>query len=152
MPDTEGHGNNLAEADVFADLKVAVTGQYIGLVMKLGKAALTVDRNTTLAALAANEADFDGYAAFVKTVVPGPALIDTTDRAEDWLVGPTFAPTGAVTPNQIYYWWIENGAGLLVVAGEVGGPTGVQMASALDALQITVRHRVTYSCTAVAVY
>jgi hypothetical protein len=152
MPSVEAVGNNLAEVDAYADLKVAVTGQYIGLVMKLTKSLVNVDRNTTIAALAAAEADFDGYAAFVKTVTPGPALIDPADRAEDWLVGPTFTPSGTTTPNQVYNAWIENGAGLLILAWNINGVAGIQMASPTDAYQATARHRVRYDATVEQVY
>lgn len=130
MTDVEAFGNKLAELDAISDLLVAVTGQLIGTMCHLGKTNIVIDRTTTLAALEAQEADFDGYAA--EAVTWGVASQDSQGRAGVPGIVGEFRPTGSVTPNTVYNGWLKNGAGLLLLAWRVNGTTGKSMGSAID--------------------
>jgi len=116
-----------------------IAATLAGVKLHLGQSNLVPDRNSTLAALHAGEATFDGYAAQSVTW-------STPSRADDGaieVVGtvPEFRPTGAVTPNSIYYWYLtDTAATALYLAAGFDSPP-LPMGSTLDAIVITLRWR-----------
>jgi hypothetical protein len=93
---------------------------------RLFKSAFTVQVNTLLSDLTAIEADYDGYAAQPVTMSLG--FVDPNNNAVAQSQLLTFAPTGSVTSNQIFGWWIDDGVnvlmgGSLVAPVTLDGPT-----------------------------
>jgi hypothetical protein len=93
---------------------------------RLFKSAFTVQVNTMLADLTAIEADYDGYAAIPLTMTLGYVDPNANAIAQSQLL--TFQPTGSVTPNQIFGWWVDDGTnvlmgGSLATAVTLDGPT-----------------------------
>lgn len=134
----EAVSNVLAELVDCTNLKTAVTGLLVGCEMHLTKSLVPISRDTVLADLTAEEADYTGYAA--EAVTWSANTLDDTGRAE--LIGTAgeFRPTGSAVTNNVYNAWIENGAGDLILAWVIeDGP--VPMGSTLDSYLATARLR-----------
>jgi len=133
------YSNVLAEIEITEDILIAVTGCLIGAEVHLGKEDLVPDRNTPLATLQAGEADYTGYVAGALTWLAPSISDDGKAEVVSKLCDFTPNPLPATT-NQIYYAWIENGAGILIAAWRVGPPPA-QMADATDHYGVVVRLR-----------
>jgi len=127
-----------AELVLATNAKTAVTGVTVGSVMKLGKAALSISEFTTIAELQANECDYGGYGS--EAGVWSANSVDDLGRVELQGVVGEFRPTDSVTPNDVYYAWVENGAGDKLLAWECEGAP-IPMNSVLDSYQATPRLR-----------
>lgn len=79
---------------------------------RLFKSAFTIQVNTQLSDLTAIEADFDGYNAIAVAMALGYTDPNGNSIAQSQLL--TFQPTGSVTGNQIYGWWIDDGVNVLM--------------------------------------
>lgn len=103
--------------------------------MHLFKSAFTPGPTTTLADLAAIEADFEGYAeSTIATWLA--AFIDPAGGAT--IIAPTrqFACTGDATPNDIYGGWIETAVPGLVCVFTFSEPLPIQDVG--NAVNVTV--------------
>lgn len=117
----------------------AVAGILNTAKVRLGKASIPITPATTYAALAAQEADFTGYAAQALTWdVPNTASDGTVECVSTPLV---FRPTDAVVDDSIYNVWVSNtgGTAWYLAGAIVGGP--IPMANALDQMIVTIRFR-----------
>lgn len=76
------------------------------LTLKQFKSNLTIDADTTLAALAAAECDYQGYAAITDLDFPD-ATINGNDQGEVTSRLVTHTKTTGGTGNTVYGWWIE---------------------------------------------
>lgn len=86
------------------------------LTLHLASAAIIVDGDTLIADF--TEADYDGYVA--KAVADTGVIYLTDELDVVWEAASSiFQPTGDVTPNTIFAWWLE---------GTVGG-TGARFVS-----------------------
>lgn len=130
-------GNDAADVLIGDD---AIAATLAGVLVGLFQTDITVDRDTTLAELVAGIATFDGYAQEVVTW--GPATINDAGEIEfQGLVG-EFRPTGSVTPNTIYGYYVQvpGGGGALLFAGRFDNPP-LPMGSTLDNIIVTLRWR-----------
>jgi hypothetical protein len=121
-------------------LKIAATIRtFVALsVIHLIKAPISLLPGTTLAALTAIEADFDGYTAIVVTAFLAP-YIDPAGGAsiqsgtEQFQYGPAASPP---VINNVYGFYLLDAAGDLLVAGTFDAPVAMQ--SIGDALPMNV--------------
>jgi hypothetical protein len=93
--------------------------------LHLGQQNRTLDEYTTLADVLPEEADFDGYLPAGKAVTWTPGYIDPTGTpANESQLFEYMMPANPATPNQIYYWWIDDGTKILL-CGNFDGPVGM---------------------------
>lgn len=103
--------------------------------IKTPSLALTPD--TTQATLAANEADFNGYAAAT------PTLSDPYNQGSDY-IGPIATATFAMgsgspaNPCTIYGYWLEDGLGAVVVMEVFPDSDGIPIANPGDYVEVSV--------------
>jgi len=84
------------------------------------------------------EADYDGYAALALTW--GVASVSDDGHVETIATAQTWRPTGNTTPNQIYGYFIDDGACVLLARGTFdGGP--YPMNTTLDVIRQNVALR-----------
>lgn len=84
-----------------------------GKSFRLFKATYTPSVNTVLADLTEIEADFTGYAPITLAMTQGYVDGTSTPVSQSQLL--KFLATDAVTPNQIYGWWVDDGTNVLEV-------------------------------------
>jgi len=84
------------------------------------------------------EATYVGYVA--QAVVWGVASVSDDGHVESIAVSLIFRPTNGVTPNDIYGYYIDDGAGVLLGGGSFDGAP-LPMHSALDVITMTVVYR-----------
>jgi hypothetical protein len=73
--------------------------------------------DSTIAGLAANEADYSGYAAGgIAAVLSAP--VNLSNNAQGTIISATFTAVSATpfVPNQVYGWWLDDGTNF--IAGE----------------------------------
>lgn len=91
---------------------------------------ITLSRETVLADLAAEEADYTGYAAEVITAFSAP-YVEASGGATIYSGLAAFAAAAPYTvANSIGGWWIETTGGDLVCAGDFAAPIVVGSAGA----------------------
>jgi hypothetical protein len=132
-------GSNDFDIALAGDAVTALTGTLTGAKLHLTKDALAIDRNTTLADLAAIEADYNTYAAASITWL----AVSIADDGSVELVGtvPEFRPTDALAPNDIHAAYItDSGATVKYFAAAFDdGP--LPMNQTTDSIIVTLRFR-----------
>jgi hypothetical protein len=117
-----------------ARLGLIHTGET-GLKFRLGAVARSLNVLTKLADVVPEEATFDAYTAggIAVTYTTGYIAPGEVPSNESQLI--SFIMNTAVTPNQVYYWWVDNGTHI-VICGQFDTP--VPMAAIGDALKVVV--------------
>lgn len=134
------------EIDVATD---ATAGSLLGALACLTKSPLTINRDTTKAALDAIKADYTGYAEKVITWQAPSRADDGTIECIGTMAA--FRPTDAVAPNDCWALYIhETAAGPLLWACQFPGAP-LPMQSALDEISVTFRYRPATNSIAVVV-
>jgi hypothetical protein len=131
---TQDHALDLAQ-----DALTAVTGSLTGSLVALVKNNITLDANTTMADITANEADYNTYAqAAITWLAPSIA-----DDGQVEVVGtvPEFRPTDALAPNNIYGASIINAGAIKTYFNAAFDGAPLPMNTVLDSLILTVRWR-----------
>lgn len=112
----------------------AIAGALTGSEIHLFQNSIVFNPDTTLIGDLV-EADYDGYAALALTW--GAASVSDDGHVETIASAQTWRPTGGTTPNQIYGFYIDDGAGVLLAGGTFDeGP--YPMNTALDVMRQTV--------------
>jgi len=121
----------LNQASFISALTDAIAGFLAGAEIHLYKNNLVFDPATTeIGDLV--EADYAGYAAVVVTW--GAASVSDAGDVETIGSAQTWRPTNSVTPNDIYGFFIDDGAGVLLAGGYFDGAP-LPMNSALDVIR-----------------
>lgn len=117
----------------------AAVGCFNGAKLHLVKTLVAIDKNTALATLTGEEADFTGYSAGT-LIWDVPGFSD--DNAVEVVSTPLiFRPTDAVIPNNIYAVFIsDSGTTKWFFAGPVDDPP-IPLPDALHQVIVTVRYR-----------
>lgn len=121
---------------------VAATGPLLGAIFDLIQINGPWGRAANYAALEAGVATFDGYAAGVSVVTWDAPSLDELGNVEVVGTIPVFRDAGAVTPNQIYGFLVQNAAKTrMLMNGPIdGGP--IQMDGPLKQIMVTLRWKV----------
>lgn len=119
-----------------ATVVVGVGGPLNGLTMGLFQNDIVPTPSTPLASL--TPADYDGYAEEANAWL-APTISDAGVIEVHGIVG-EFRPTGSVTPNSIYGWYLKNAGGDLVASDRFAGAP-LAMGSALNNILPTLIYR-----------
>lgn len=126
-----------AECDIQAAAGTAVFLE--GAKVHLTKTAIDINIGTTLAELAAEEADYNTYASQV-LVWDDPSVADD-GTVEVTCAALVWRPTDAVDPNMIWAAYITNGASSVLYFANQLDEAPVPMNSTLDQMIMIVRYR-----------
>lgn len=149
VPFIESELSQLGRAGNSIQAAAGAAGVLNGAKIHFGKTNMAIDQSTTYAALAAQEADYDGYAAVA--VVWGTPVTAGDNTVEVLSVAIIFAPSGDTTPNSIYNMWVSNaGSSAWYYAAVIpGGP--LPMSTTLDQIVAILRERPAVQSLAVLV-